>query len=209
MNIAESVVRLSQDIISNHLVGLNKHGNISIRDLHTGHIWMSGSSLRGLEAGAICVVDIDGNVLEGDMRGTEKEVIAMHTEVYRARKEVTCVVHTHAPHVTAFAVASKPLSCVAESMARQGIIEPIPVVPYAPRGSNASVNGIVSALHESPNTPGVLLESHGVLICAKDENTAIRQLMAMEEGAQLALLASSLGGQRGLSRTEAEAALFR
>jgi L-ribulose-5-phosphate 4-epimerase len=206
---ADSLVDLAGKILSRGLVGLNQHGNLSFREEGADYIWMTGSSLTGLAASGILRVGLDGSPIDAGMRGTEAEVIRMHTEAYRARPDVGCVVHTHAPYATAYAVASRPLPCVAESMARQGYLDPVPLAGYAPRGSAASVAAIVSAIESTPGTPAVLLEAHGVLVLSKDPDAAFRQLMALEEAAQLAVLAAGLGGARGLSRSEAEAALVR
>lgn len=206
---ADALVELAGKILSRGLVGLNQHGNLSFREQGADYIWMTGSSLTGLQAASILRVGLDGAMLDPGMRATEAEVVRMHTEVYRARPDVGCVVHTHAPYATAHAVASRTLPCVAESMARQGYLQAVPLAAYAPRGSAASVEAIVSAIGSAPATPAVLLEAHGVLVMSKDPDTALRQLMALEEAAQLAVLAAGLGGARGLSRAEAEAALAR
>jgi L-ribulose-5-phosphate 4-epimerase len=206
---AEAIVKLAQEILVRGLVGLNKHGNLSMREPGADFIWMTGSSLAGLLPETVMRVGLDGTPLDQGMRGTEEEVIRMHTEVYRARDEVGCVVHTHAPHATAYAVASRTLPCVAESMARQGFVGEVPLAAYAPRGSEASVQAIVGALQDNPESPAVLLEAHGVLVASSDSDVALRQLLALEEAAQLGVLSHALGGPRGLTREEALAARFR
>jgi L-fuculose-phosphate aldolase len=200
---ARRVVELGKELLARRVVGLNGHGNVSVLDRSRGVLWMSGSSLVDLDEEKVAELDLDGVVVGGSIRATEAEVVRMHTEAYRARPTAACVVHTHAPHATAFAVASRTLGCVSESMARQGLVGEVPLAPYAPRGSIAAVGGIVEALARAPESPAVLLESHGVLVVADSPAAALRQLMALEEGAQLALLAAPLGEPRGLSREEA------
>ncbi len=73
----------------------------------------------------------------------------MHTEPYRARPDVGAIIHTHSPHLLAFAMASRPMPCRYEGLLRFGQAEDVPVVPWAPRGSEKSVSSIIDALASS------------------------------------------------------------
>jgi ribulose-5-phosphate 4-epimerase/fuculose-1-phosphate aldolase len=48
-------------------------------------------------------------VAEGDLDGMSTEVVAMHALVYRARPQASAVIHTHSPHLVAFAPADRSL----------------------------------------------------------------------------------------------------
>lgn len=208
MSTKEDVVGLAREILEWGVVGLNKHGNISMRDSES--LYMSGSSLADLDDAKVARLGVDGSAIEGSMRKTEAEVIEMHTVVYRNRPTVGCVVHTHAPMLTTYAVASKALPCVCESMARHGFTGEVPVVGYAPRGSEAAVANIEKALKTEDACDGALiLEAHGVLVYGKDGAEALKKLVALEEAASLGVAASGLGGIRGLSKDEALAAYGR
>jgi L-ribulose-5-phosphate 4-epimerase len=78
------------------------------------------------------------------------------------------VVHTHVPAATAFALAHRPQPCRTEQLLRFGQAEPVPVVPWGPRGSDVSVRGIASVLADSPTTNAVLLANHGLLAFGGD-----------------------------------------
>ena len=60
---------------------------------------------RDLVPDDLAVVRLDGTVAEGDLGGMSTEVVAMHTGVYRARPQAGAVIHTHSPHLLAFALA--------------------------------------------------------------------------------------------------------
>ena len=83
-------------------------GNISVR-LDDGRLLMTPKSVcKGfMEAGMMCITDLDGRKLAGD-RDPSSEM-QMHLEVYRQRPDVTAVVHAHPPIATGFAVAGIPL----------------------------------------------------------------------------------------------------
>ncbi|MCY0909687.1 MAG: class II aldolase/adducin family protein, partial [Sulfobacillus thermotolerans] len=119
------------------------HANLSAK-VGDNHIIMTkGGSIENLTLDDFALVDLNGTVIEGEMEPTMKEIIEMHTGIYRVRDSVGSVIHTHAPHVTAFGVAQKPIPLIYEPLLRFGVSEPIPVVPWAPRGSRASVDSII------------------------------------------------------------------
>ena len=64
---------------------------------------------RDLVPDDLAVIRLDGTVAEGDLGGMSTEVVAMHAEVYRARPQAGAVIHTHSPHLLAFALAGLPL----------------------------------------------------------------------------------------------------
>jgi L-fuculose-phosphate aldolase len=173
------------------------HGNLSARLPGTELMLLTGvGTLTNLKADDLAVVTLDGEVVEGALPPVAREIVAMHTGVYRARPNVGAVIHTHSPHVTSFALAHQPLPCVYEALLRFGIVEDVPVAEWAPRGSHESVQHIVAQLEQHPLTPAVLLGNHGLLTFAGDPLAAAQLVIAMEESAELTLRAGALGGAR-------------
>jgi len=74
-----------------------------------------------------------------------------------------------------------------------GCPDQIPVAAYGPRGSDQAVANIVDALHRAPDQHAILLANHGILAFGPDVATARQMVFALEETAQLAILASSIG----------------
>src|SRR6478672_4274727 len=60
-----------------------------------------------LRCDELCVVDDTGRQQSGP-RGRTSEIL-LHLAIYRHRPDVHAVVHSHAPHATAFAVAGEPV----------------------------------------------------------------------------------------------------
>jgi L-fuculose-phosphate aldolase len=195
----DEIVRGAQGLADAGILSASKHGNWSVRIPGTDRILMTGSSLTNVTPEQLAVLTLDGELVDGSMTSTSAEIIRMHTCIYIERPGVGSVVHTHSPYTTAFAVASRPLECFSEALARLGSAEPIPVAKYGPRGSDQAVANIVEALKESPHQPAVLLENHGLLAFGPDVAAAGRMVFALEETAQLAILASAIGTPRALS----------
>jgi len=198
-SLREEVVRGAQGLVEGGVLSASKHGNWSVRIPGTDRILLTGSSLTNLAPADLAVLTLEGEVVEGSLSSTSAEIIRMHTCVYLERPGVGSVVHTHSPFTTAFAVASRPLECFSEALARLGSAEPIPVAKYGPRGSDQAVTNILDALKESPNQQAVLLANHGLLAFGSDVAAAQRMVFALEETAQLAVLASAIGTPRALS----------
>ena len=205
----KAVVSAAERLVAGGVLSLSRHGNISARVPGSDMILMTGSSLAGVEGEGLAVLDLDGRVVDGRVAPTEQEIISMHTEFYHQRPEIGCVIHTHSPHATAFAVAGEPLPCAAETMARWGILDPVPVARWAPRGSDEAVANIVTVLEGSPGAEAVLLESHGVLVGGSDPEAATRRTIALEEAAQVTLLARLIGTPRVLTPEQARSAALR
>lgn len=111
-----------------------------------------------------------------------------------ASRGVGGVVHTHSPAATAFALAHQPLPCRTEQLLRFGQAEPVPVAPWGPRGSDASVRGIADALANAPGTNAVLLANHGLLAFGPSPLAAARLVIAIEDTAAAELAAARIGG---------------
>ncbi|HEY1381354.1 MAG TPA: class II aldolase/adducin family protein, partial [Gemmataceae bacterium] len=91
----------------------------------------------------LCVVDAAGGQLCGP-RGRTSEIL-LHLAIYRHRPDVNAVVHSHAPHATAFAVTGEPVptGVLAEAEYFLGVV---PTVPYALPGTQAFADSVVPFL---------------------------------------------------------------
>ncbi len=188
-------------------LGHGSHANLSVR-LDEGRIALTRRStvadLERHDPHALCVVDLEGRVLEGDVDPAMDEVITMHTRVYQERADVGSAIHTHAPHLTALAVAHHTLELIHEPMLRVGVTRPVSVVAWAPRGSSESVEGIAERARLDRGVRAVLLANHGVLAFAEDPERTARILVTLEEAAALAIMAAAVGGAKPLPERAAD-----
>jgi L-fuculose-phosphate aldolase len=116
----------------------------------------------------------------------------MHTAMYVDNPEVNCVIHTHSPYATAYAVAQRPIGCWLEALAMFGLASGVPVTAYGPRGSDLAVANIRTAV--TPGVPAVLLANHGVLVFHRTPELALLVGSVVEEAAQAGINASGIGG---------------
>ena len=84
---------------------------------------------------------------------------------------------------------------------RRGQREAVPVVAWAPRGSEASVHRVAEALDDHPGSLAVLLANHGVLVGGRSPMAAAKLLIVLEEAAEAELRAQTIGGARDLPPT--------
>ncbi|HEV3288202.1 MAG TPA: class II aldolase/adducin family protein, partial [Streptosporangiaceae bacterium] len=119
-------------------------------------------------------------------------VVAMHTAMYADHPETGCVLHTHSPYATAYAVARRRIECWVEAMAMFGLGSGVPLAGYGPRGSAEAIAGIRAAV--TPGVPAVLLANHGVLVFHRTPELAILVGSVVEEAAQAGVNTASIGG---------------
>jgi L-fuculose-phosphate aldolase len=195
-------------VIAGGAIGGNGHGNASIRIPRTDEMaYTSASSLKGLAAEGIARIRLDGTLIEGTLPPIQGAVVAMHTALYADNPDIGCVLHTHAPYATAFAVAGRPIECWIEAMAMFGLADGVPVAAYGPRGSDQAVANIRAAVR--PGVPAVLLANHGLLVFHRTPELAVLANGVVEECAQAAINAGSIGGPMAIPEALRAAALQR
>ncbi|MFD4657760.1 class II aldolase/adducin family protein [Kitasatospora sp. NPDC058444] len=190
---AGELVQAARELFAAGVMSHSGHANLSAR-LDGERLLLTPGFVRHLEPGQLATVGFDGRVLEGELRSVSAEITAMHSAVYQARPHTGAIIHTHSPAATAFAVAHRPLPCRTEPMLRFGQAEDVPVVPWGPRGSDASVRGITDVLHRRPTTSAVLLANHGLLVFGPDPAATAHLVVAIEESAEAEIAATAIGG---------------
>lgn len=192
-SLVDEVLSAAARVVAGGAISANGHGNVSLRVPGAEEMYFtSAPSLRGLGPDGVARVGLDGTLLEGQLPPIQGAVVAMHTAMYHDRPDVGCVVHTHSPYATAFAVANRPIGCWIEALAMFGLADGVPVAAYGPRGSEEAVSNIRRAMR--PGIPAVLLANHGVLVFHRTPELAILIGGVVEEAAQAAMNAVALGG---------------
>ena len=141
----------------------------------------------------ICTVDLDGQQIAGRKRSTSE--IRLHLQVYRHRSDVHSVIHTHPPHVTAFAVCGKPIpsGILAEP---EIFLGEVPTAEYATPGSAEFAETIVPLVGKT-NT--IVLANHGMLSYERDLERALWLTEILEAYCRTLILAASIGEPQRLS----------
>jgi ribulose-5-phosphate 4-epimerase/fuculose-1-phosphate aldolase len=172
-DISEKIVKASKELYEHGLVR-GTSGNISARipGTDTFLIKPSGGYMKLLKPEELVLVDLEGNKIRGESNVSMETPI--HAAIYRARKDVQAVVHTHAPTATAFGIARKeilPLQIEMFMLLPRGV----PIVPFELPGSKALAEAVRKKIMDYD---AVVLENHGIVtvgstIAAKIQFTAI------------------------------------
>ena len=207
-SLVEQVMDAAARLVAGGTLSANGHGNVSVRPAGADEMYFTAApSLRGLRPDGIVRVALDGTLREGDLPPIQGAVVAMHTAMYLDRPDVGCVLHTHSPFATAYAVARQPIGCWIEALAMFGLPDGVPVAAYGPRGSDEAVAHIRAAARTG--APAMLLANHGVLVFHRTPELAILVAGVVEEAAQASINARVLGGPVAIETDLRAAALQR
>jgi len=207
-DLAQQVVDVAARVVASGAISANGHGNVSLRVAGSDEMYFTAApSLRDHPVSAVVRVGLDGELREGDLPPIQRAVVAMHTAMYADHDEVGCVIHTHSPFATAYAVAHRPIGCWVEALAMFGLPTGVPVAGYGPRGSDEAVANIRAAA--VAGVPAVLLANHGVLVFHRTPELAILTGGIVEEAAQAGINAAGIGGPVEIPEQMREAALQR
>jgi L-ribulose-5-phosphate 4-epimerase len=202
------VIEVATRVVASGAISANGHGNVSIRVPGEDEMYFTGgSSLRDHPADLVSRVGLDGTLREGQLPPIQAAVVAMHTAMYADQADVGCVLHTHSPFATAYAVAHQPIGCWIEALAMFGLADGVPVASYGPRGSEVAVANIRAAVR--PGVPAVLLANHGVLVFHRTPELAVLVGGVVEEAAQAGVNTAGIGGPVEIPQNMKAAALQR
>jgi L-ribulose-5-phosphate 4-epimerase len=182
------LVQLHLELLRNNLV-MWTGGNVSARDPETGLIVIKASGIRYEEMRPkhMVVIDIDGKLVDGDFKPSSD--VYSHLYIYKQRRDVNGVVHTHSRYATAFAAVGKEIPCVLTAMADE-FGGPIPCGGFALIGDEAIGKVVVDSIGKSP---AVLLKNHGVFSIGKNATAAVKAAVMTEDVAATVWMALQIG----------------
>lgn len=186
----EEVVQFHLELPKNNLVAWTS-GNVSARDPQTNLVVIKPSGIRfeQLTPQNMVVVDIDGNIVEGEYKASSDT--ASHCYIYRHMPDVYGVVHTHSRYATSFAVVGRSIPCHTTAMSDEFGGE-IPCGGFALIGGEEIGQRVVETLEDS-RSPSCLLVNHGVFAVGPSAEKAVKAAIMTEDNAAIMLLAYQLG----------------
>jgi L-ribulose-5-phosphate 4-epimerase len=182
------VYELNLDLPRHNLVTWTS-GNVSVRDQASGLVVIKPSGLRyeAMRAEHMVVVDLEGSIVEGDLKPSSDT--ATHLYVYRHRPDVNGIVHTHSNYATAFAATGKPILPVLTAICDE-FGGPIPLGGFALIGGEEIGMEIVRSIGDSP---AILMQNHGVFTVGPTGEAAVKAAVMVEDVARTVWLAMQLG----------------
>src|SRR5512134_6508 len=183
----EIVWKCNLELPRNDLVKMTS-GNVSGRDPETGLVVIkpSGVSFEELTPAHMVVVDMDGHVVEGNLKpSTDTDT---HLYVYQRRSDVFGMVHTHSPYASSFAVLGEPIpACLTASAMLGG---EIPLGGYVPIGGDAIGEEM---LRKIGHAKAIIMQNHGVFTIGRSASEATHMAIEVEEIAKIVHFAMSRG----------------
>jgi L-ribulose-5-phosphate 4-epimerase len=164
-------------------------GNVSVRDPESGLVAIkpSGVMFPDLTPESMVVVDLEGNVIEGDFKPSSDT--ASHLYIYCHLEHINGVVHTHSNYATAFAAVGKPIPVYLTAIADE-FGGPIPCGDFAIIGGEDIGKVVVESIGKSS---AVLLKNHGVFTIGKNPEAALKAAVMVEDVAKTVAIALQLG----------------
>jgi len=181
-------------------------GNISARIPGTDHILIkpTGICLGQLKPEELIIIDSEGRVLSKE--GKPSVETPMHTAVYRTRKDVGGVVHSHPLYCGVFGLAgTELLPLVYGGGVTAELMNGVGIVPWGEIGSKELGDRVAEELKERN---AALLEFHGSVAVGKTIEEAYHLASKLEELAELQWRVMALGKKPRLLPETVRRAIF-
>ena len=189
----QAVCAANRDLVKTGLVTLT-WGNASGIDRPTGLVVIkpSGVAYDDLQPECMVVVDLDGRVVEGELKPSSDT--PTHVILYRAFRTIGGVVHTHSRHATMFAQARREIPCLGTTHADH-FHGPVPVTrPLNEQEVAEDYEGhtgrvIVERFRglDPEAMPAVLVAGHAPFTWGKSAAKALDNSVALEAVAEMVL----------------------
>ena len=176
-------------------------GNVSAIDREKGLIVIkpSGVKYEDMKAEHMVVVDLEGNVVEGNYRPSSDT--ATHIELYKKYTELGGVVHTHSTFATSWAQACNDIPAYGTTHAdyfygdipctRRLTDEEI-TRDYETETGKVIIETIEARKIKAIEVPGIVVASHGPFTWGKTPEEAVYNAVVLEEVAKMAYYTSSI-----------------
>lgn len=182
----KELLQVCREMVENDLV-FGSSGNASLRV--GDHILITPSSVQysTMTAENIMVLDLEGDVVEGDLNPSVES--PTHLEIYRQREDAGAVVHSHSIYTTALALLHMPLPPVLDEVVPK-LGGEVRVTSYAMPGTKELAKNVVEAMDMRS---AVLIANHGAVCCAKTIRKAMEKAILLERTCKIYLLAKQIG----------------
>ena len=163
-------------------------GNVSWR-MDSGEVLVtpSGMIYDDMVPEDILVVDLDGNIIEGERKSSVDTEALLY--IYKNMPQVNAVIHTHQPYATGLGLVMDELPCNLSTMAN-ATEGPVAVAEY---GDPGSLSMGVEAVKAIGDRLAVVLKHHGVIAVGRDLRQALFSCVYLEEAAKTVSVALSTG----------------
>ena len=147
----------------------------------------------------IIVVDLNGKKVEGEYERHSE--VFIHTEIYRARPDVNCVVHSHPLYATAFGSLCQPLRPISHEA--NVFHDSLPLFDFTTALIRTAELGkeVAKTLAQCR---GLLMKNHGSTVVGESIEVATLYAILLEKASRIQLLATASGEPSWTSDEEAK-----
>lgn len=193
----KEVLKANLDLVKNGLV-LFTWGNVSAIDKDRKHVVIkpSGVEYDNMTVDDMVVVDLDGNIIEGNLRPSSDT--PTHLELYKAHPEIFGVVHTHSTYATAYAQAERSIPAYGTTHGDYfyGDVPCARNLTQEEMGDYEKNTGVVINEEfknkDAKAIPACLVAHHGVFAWGKSAAEAVYHATVVEEVAKMSFITENL-----------------
>lgn len=188
-SLRDEVLVMNHELPRNNLV-VWSGGNVSGRDPDTGLIVIkpSGIPFQHLTKESLVVVDLDGTVVEGDLKPSVD--LGVHLYVYRRRDDVMGMCHTHSPYATSFAARGESIPATLTPLTHL-IGGGVPCTRYATPGAEDTGAAVMEVAGD--RGMATLVDRHGVFTMGRSASESVKVALHVEEAAMTIRMAMLSG----------------
>lgn len=166
-------------------------GHISVRvPDDPGHFFMKPHSvgLDEITPDNILTIDLEGNVVAGTARRHSE--VYIHSEIYRVRADVSCVLHTHPTYAVALSATGQRLKCLSQPSAlfheSLGVYDDTINLIRTPQMGAAVAKALGS-------NRAALLKNHGIVVAGGTIEEVVVSALMLENAAQIQMIVEATG----------------
>ncbi|MDR1201276.1 MAG: L-ribulose-5-phosphate 4-epimerase [Tannerellaceae bacterium] len=201
-----NVCKANLDLVRHGLV-IFTWGNVSAINREKGFVVIkpSGVSYETIKADDMVVVDLEGNIIEGNLKPSSDT--PTHLVLYKAFPEVGGIVHTHSTYATSWAQAGCDIPNIGTTHADY-FSHAIPctraMTQQEIEGEYEKETGHVIAERftglNPVHIPGVLVGNHGPFAWGKDADDAVHNAVVMEQIAKMAYISYGINPNLSMNK---------
>ena len=136
----------------------------------------------------ILTIDLSGDVVAGTSRRHSE--VYIHSEIFKARPDVHCVIHTHPPYSVALSASGRPLKCYSQPSAL--FFEGLGFYSDTMALIRTPATGARVAAALGPHR-AVLLKNHGVAVVGASIEEAVINVIMLENAAMAQMITEAAG----------------
>lgn len=169
-------------------------GNISLKYEKGFLVTPSGFPKRELKKKDIVKIDEEGNIISK----SPTSEIKLHLEIYKVRKDVSAVVHSHPPFTTALSLVDFDFNEIPLSEFFI-TLQKVSTVGYKEPGSRALALEVAKQF-KAKETRAVVLKNHGAVTIGVSLKEAYYRMESLEHSSKIYFIAKLLGSPKSFSK---------